>query len=92
MKITFEAPLGQRFLRRYVWAITTFTMNSDQPHLWWSDKKKKWISDTDESCSTHKPCKSYKAFFRHIRKHPELKGCEVILVSWIADNDIHVEV
>lgn len=89
MKITFQAPLGQRYLRRWIIGITSFD------GIWWCYETKRWIADLKDApgdASTHAPCKSYKAFLRHIRKHPELKGHEIILVSRIRDNDIIVKV
>jgi len=92
MKITFEAPLGQRFLRRWFLGITTIR-ESDQDSLWWCFATKKWINNTrgPKGGSTHAPCKSYKAFLRHLRKHPELKGYRVVLVSRFVDNNIYAE-
>lgn len=89
MEITFQAPMGQRILRRYILGITTFD------GLWWCHETKRWVDDVRKApgkASSHAPCKSYKAFLRHIRKHPELKGHEVILVSRFCDNDIIVKV
>ena len=86
MEITFQAPIGQRILRRYIMGITTFD------GLWWCYETKRWVEEPKCNASTHAPCKSYKAFLRHIRKHPELKGYEVILVSRFRDNDIIVRV
>lgn len=89
MEITFEAPRGQRLLRRYFMGITTFD------GLWWCFETKRWVDDVRKasgSASSHAPCKSYRAFLRHIRKHPELKGREVILVSRFIGNDIIVKV
>lgn len=86
MEIKFQAPLGQRYLRRWIIGITTFD------GLWWCYETKRWVKEPKVSASTHFDCKSYKAFLRHIRKHPELKGHEVILVSRLHDNDIIVKV
>lgn len=86
MEITFQAPVRQRILRRYILGITTFD------GLWWCYETKRWVEEPKGSASTHASCKSYKAFLRHIRKHPELKGHEVILVSRIRNNDIIVKV
>jgi hypothetical protein len=90
MNITFEAPKGQRILRRWFMGITVFR-NDDQPSLWWCFQTKKWVTAnmmTPAGVSTHSDCKSYRAFLRHLRKHPELKGYEVILVSRYRDNNI----
>jgi hypothetical protein len=63
--------------------------------LWWCVKTKCWVDDVRKAsgpASSHAPCKSYRAFLRHIRKHPELKGREVILVSRFIDYDIIAKV
>jgi hypothetical protein len=90
MNITFEAPLRQRILRNQFMGITVFR-NDDQPSLWWCHATRKWVTITTPmplGGSTHADCKSYKAFLRHLRKHPELKGYEVYLVSRFHDNNI----
>ena len=87
MKIEFQAPRGSRFLRRYIIGITTFG------GLWWCFETKRWVDDVRKApgrASNYAPCRTYKAFLRHVRKHPELKGHEVILVSRLPDNDISV--
>lgn len=87
MDIEFQAPHGERILRRYFMGITTFG------GLWWCYETKQWIQDVRNAtgtASTHAPCRTYKAFLRHVRKHPELKGHEVILVSRLPDQDISV--
>ncbi len=83
MNITFEAPPRKRVLRGWFMGITVFH-NDDQPSLWWCHATHKWVPITTpmpDGGSTHADCKSYRAFLRHLRKHPELKGYEVILVS-----------
>lgn len=91
MNITFEAPSRQRILRGPFMGITVFSNNDDQPFLWWCYATRKWVTSktpTPLGISTHADCNSYRAFLRHIRKHPELKGYEVILVSRFRDNNI----
>lgn len=80
--IEFEAPAGTRILRsRFVW-VTTFD------DLWWSDRERRWVKDLEGSSSaTAVPCRSYKAFLRHIRKHPELESAT--LCSRFQGHDIH---
>ncbi len=90
MNITFEAPIGQRIFRSWFMGITVFC-NDDQPSLWWCYATHKWLPITTPmplGASSHAECNSYRAFLRHLRKHPELKGYEVILVSRFHDNDI----
>lgn len=86
MDIKFQAPLGKRILRHGFMGITNFD------RLWWCYETKRWVEEPNGNASTHAPCKSYKAFLRHIRKHPELKGHEVILVSRFRDYSIIVKV
>lgn len=83
MKIEFEAPLGQRILRRRSIGITTFPINKQSRSLWWNYEKRQWSENTGGGgYSSHCDCDSYKAFLRHLKKHKEqLKGYEVILVS-----------
>lgn len=90
MKIEFEAPLGERILRRRSIGITTFPTDSEQPGLWWSYEKRQWTEEPiGGGYSTHCDCSSYKAFLRHLKKHKEqLKGYEVILVSRYVGHDI----
>lgn len=75
-QINYDAPRGLRMNRGF-WAITTFG------GLWWCEGSKKWLENppSGEVHSTH--ChgpKTTKAFIRYLRKHPELKGHEVIFV------------
>jgi hypothetical protein len=81
--ITFEAPAGTRILRGRFLGITTFD------NLWWCYSQRKWVEDTRGSGSSHAPCRSYKAFLRHIRKHPELTSAT--LVSRFEGHNIHYE-
>jgi hypothetical protein len=79
--ITFDAPAGTRILRSRFFGITNFD------GLWWSYDQRKWAEHVVGEGSTHAPCRSYKAFLRHIRKHPELTSA--ILVSRFVGHDIH---
>lgn len=78
-KFEFEAPTGTRILKRFFGA-TTF--GSD---IWFVDELNKWMPighvPDDYGCSSHVTCRSFKAFKRHLRKHPELRGLEVVLTS-----------
>ena len=81
--VTFEAPVNTRILNSRFCGITYFFSDAQ---MWWSDKKKKWMSYEEcikyGSFSNIAPCRSYKAFKRHLRKHPELKEFgEVVLFS-----------
>lgn len=86
---TFDAPAGSRILRsRFIGIIHFATAN-----LWWAQTRQCWSTpDTmldDEIYTNTAPCNSFKAFKRHLRKHPELRELdEVILVSRFRDYDI----
>ena len=85
MMMEFEAPLGQRIMNSgFGIGITTLVQGSDQPPLWWCYETRRWVTSTLDvkgSGSTHAPCRSYKAFRRHLKKHvAELEGYEVVLV------------
>ena len=87
-KIDSEArKLGFTDIKRYCWGICVYS-NGQQESLWWSKKSRKWIilESMDGAMSTHAPCFSYRAFLRHLRKHPELKGYEVCLVGRYVDS------
>lgn len=92
MRITFEAPNGHRILRHGFWGITTHATEGASTDLWWSYEKKAWVDGVHPHCSSHAPCKSFKAFLKHIRKHPELRGRRVIFVSRYVGHNISVEV
>jgi len=72
---SYELPLGKRCHKRG-YSITTYGENS-----WFHPTNRIWSKSTKGPCSTHTPCKSFKAFKRHLRKHPELQGQEVVFVS-----------
>lgn len=77
----FEAPLGQRILRSRFTGITTFSIEAEGKYhsLWWDGER--WSENAPSAASSHAPCRSYKAFLRHLDRHyEELKGYEVVLV------------
>lgn len=80
--IEFEAPAGTRVLRRHFFGIQT------TDDLWWCYKTRRWVENLEGACGTNTaPCKSYKAFLRHINKHPELT--QATLVSRFVGHAIH---
>jgi hypothetical protein len=91
-KFTFDAPAGSRILRsRFIGIIHFATAN-----LWWSDDQRAWMSPDDmldnAVYGNTAPCNSFKAFKRHLRKHPVLRELdEVILVSRFRDHDIRAK-
>jgi hypothetical protein len=94
--VRFEAGWGQRILNSRFTGITTFTLDKDQPPLWWCRKTRKWVTsyiNATEGASTHAPCRSYKAFERHLKKHVAmLEGYEVILVHRFDGYDVTARV
>lgn len=85
----FDRPAGLRILRSRFIGIIHF--NGD---LWWSDDAQCWarpeeFHEAGIGYSNTAPCNSFKAFKRHLRRHPNLAECgEVILVSRFRDCDI----
>ena len=76
----FDAPVGTRILSSRFFGVTQFA----DADLWWSHTYKKWLPllECKGNCSSHRSVSSFKAFKRHLRKHPELQECkEVVLVS-----------
>ena len=80
----FDAPVGTRILSSRFMGITHYSLAD----LWWSEHFQKWmpikdaLTDNDGGASNTAECRSFKAFKRHLRKHPELRDAgEVTLVS-----------
>jgi hypothetical protein len=98
MKMMFgwDAPLGQRILNSRFMGVTTFTRNNDQPPLWWCYKTRRWVTSTldlPDGGSTHAPCRSFKAFERHLKKHStELQGYDIVLESRYKGHNITARV
>jgi hypothetical protein len=84
----FDAPKGKRILRSRFIGITHFSME-----LWWSYEHKKWLPMDEcgvQGASSTAPCRSFKAFKSHLRRHPELQtGATITLASWFGGHDIH---
>ena len=78
---TFDAPVNTRILNSRFFGITHFS----DSQIWWSEKKRKWMSYEEcinyGSFSNTARCRSFKAFKRHLRKHPELKEAGEIVLS-----------
>ena len=85
MAFLFEAPLNERVLKRFV------GIENNDFHLWWSYEKKKWVTSDKigkrGACSSA-PCRSFKAFKRHVRKH-NLKSA--LLVSRFVGQNVRYE-
>ncbi len=82
----FEAPYGDQ-CKKLGWMITTRNIDN----CWWSDDERLWKDNVKGGDhGSHTRCKTFKAFQRHLRKHPELQveGAEVILVSRYKGYDI----
>lgn len=86
-KFEFEQPPGARILSGRFFGVCHYGhAQEDFVDLWWFDEARRW-APIDElnhkyTASSHAPVRSFKAFKRHLRKHPELKQVEeVVLVS-----------
>jgi hypothetical protein len=92
----FEAPVGARVLGSRFIGITV--EGDDCP--WWDCDNRRWRADDeiawgkgnpdrDYTLSSHAPCRSFKAFKRHLRRHGhKLAGHKVRLVCRFVDHDI----
>ena len=84
----FNAPKGSRILRSRFIGITLHSLSH-----WWSHEHKKWLPMAEcgvKGASTTVPCRSFKAFKSHLRRHPELQtGETVTLASRFGGYDIH---
>ena len=92
-QFTFEAPVGTRILSDRFMGICHYLKDYSDTHLWWCDEQKQWMPIdevlAEHGCSSHAPGRSFKAFKRHLRKHPELKVAdEVVLCSRFKGYDI----
>ena len=88
-KYTFEAPVRTRILRSRFFGVITWCDDG----LWFERKSNKWykMEDTPNEgyISNVARCSSFKAFKRHLRKHPKLKSQqEVVLRSRYVGYDI----
>lgn len=90
-QITFKfiSPKGKRILKQ-MWGVYV-------PGLWFVPELNKWFDANDikpeYSMTTHDTTvKTFKAFKRYIKNHPELYGEKVILVSNYVGHDIEVVV
>ena len=94
--IGFDAGLRERVLNSRFMGITTFGLTDNRPSLWWCHKSRRWVTstvDATKGASTHAPCRSYKAFRRHLKKHAaELQGYDVVLVSRFQDQNVTARV
>lgn len=86
---TFDAPVNSRIFSRGFIGVTHFAT----AHLWWNPYRRVWETPEsmlgNEVCTSTAQCNSFKAFKRHLRKHPKLKELdEVILISRFIGYDI----
>lgn len=85
--LDFEAPARSRILGRdYMWV----TVDWNEGTLWWDHSAREWITDEVRRerrtcCSSSAPCRSYKAFKRHLGRHEKtLRGRTVFLpLRWV---------
>lgn len=101
---TFEflAAAGSRVLRSRFMGINCGWADRDVPDddvMWWDSDNNIWRRSGDipwgrnnpdrtYSLSSYAPCRSFAAFKRHLRRHPELNGRRVVLVSRFIGRDV----
>ena len=91
--IDFEAPNGTR-LKTYGYHGITVIPPSAGKDLWWHYESREWVSHAEmrarrQGGSSHAPCRSYKAFLRHMRRHATaLAGYKVVLCSRYIGHDV----
>lgn len=105
-QFTFEAPAGERVLSGGFIGINCGWGDPNMPAdetMWWDSTNRRWIADRDFpwgknnpertfNASSSAPCRSFKAFRRHLRKHADkLAGKRVVLVSRFIGHDIVAE-
>lgn len=82
-KFEFDAPRGCRIMKGF-WGVTTYDKS-------WSPNDGMWVDRPQGISSTHHfGPKSFKAFKRYLRKHPELQECDEVVLVYTAhavDND-----
>lgn len=69
LKFEFDAPNGCRVFKGFLWVQTK--------DYWWSHDDQEWmkIEDIDGACSnSYSGVNSFKAFQRHLLKHPHIIG------------------
>ena len=80
LEFTSEAKVGERF-NRYGMSIFVYKKD-DTCAWWWSYDEKKWVKnniDISGPYSNCKPCRTLKAFKRHVRKHMgHIKDAEIV--------------
>ncbi len=87
----FQAPERQR-VHRYFWCCTI--MDHREPDLWWVDELNGFFPHGSPELKIHghsnssKPIRTFKAFCRFLRRHPELRGRDVTLVNRYVGYDI----
>lgn len=77
----FDAPVNGRF-HRYFWSATVMDGGES---LWWSHAEKRFVPvdyPLPQGGGTHSPpIRTFRAFRRFLRRHPELIGRQVTLVN-----------
>lgn len=101
--LEFEQPAGQRVLGHGFIGIECGWGDPDvtcDEVMWWDMDNRRWIrsaefpwgrgnSARDFTSTTMAPCRSYKAFLRHLRRHAgKVRGRDVRLVSRYMGCDI----
>lgn len=81
--LIFEKPKGQRIHKRFI-GVTNFS------GLWWCHKSRVWVEDipdpSRETVGIEAPCHSIRAFRRHLRKNPNIRGKAILVSRFIGYN------
>lgn len=84
MKVKYKKPKGQRIKKQFLYITTDYD-------VWWLSVLRKWVkpgaSGLNLDLQSHAPCRSVKAFKRHLKRNPVLRG-NANLVSRFAGYDI----
>jgi hypothetical protein len=85
MKMRFDKQKGQRLHKQFR-GITNFS------GMWWLHDSKRWVDKLPmpltEIAGTTAPCRTLRAFRRHLKKHPNIKG-KAILISRFVGFDVY---
>ena len=70
MRLKFDKPKGQRIKRGF------YSVEIEEVDWWWEEDSRTWkrIADAIPPFVSNSPCKTVKAFRRHVRKHKKYMG------------------
>jgi hypothetical protein len=74
----YEAPKGKRLNKYFMWI--------EVVGMWWCYKNKKWVNNPEYDASTGKRCLTMKAFRKHLKKFPDIKGKAILINKYPGHN------